>query len=343
MLQAVEVDQAGSLPPGSKTGVEVTGAVAAAVHWLTGTVLPDGDSGVVDVDRVLGFLADDLGESVELLDRGAMGYSEGFRVGPVRVMSSESRPDMGVLVLMDGECCEELGLGRIAAVHSGLGLRVSRLDLAFDGVPFTPEMVRDAWRGDQVRTRAKVPRDARPDRQWRTSDWRENAQGDTFSMGSRTSSQFARVYDRRDTGTRFELELKGETAAVAAAGLLALVNVGESERFGAEAVGWVRRFVDFVDPTSDTNVSRQTLLPWWESFICGAEKAQVSLGAAVTRTVEETRQWVIRQVGPALGLLLAALGADELVQIADQGKQRWRGRHRAALRAFGPAAATAAM
>lgn len=334
MLQAVAGVDVKGMPPGSKTGAEVTGSMGAGVHWMTGTVLPDVVSGEIEVDGVLGFLAEFLGESVELLDRGAMGYNEGFRVGPVRVLAHRARPDMGVLVLMDGECCEELGLSRIAAVQGGLRLRVSRLDLAFDGVPFAPAVLRDAWRGGEVRTRAKVPQAARPDRQWRTSDWRENAEGDTFSMGARSSTQYARCYDRRESGTRFELELKGEAAAVAAVELLDLVRAERSDLFGVAAAGWVRRFVDFVDPNSSKNVSRQKLLPWWELFVRGVEKAEVSLGASVTRTVEEVRDWVVRQVAPALALLQEALGVDEVQRIARKGRLRMKGRHRNALRAF---------
>src|SRR5690606_23879499 len=112
-----------------------------------------------------------------------------------------------------------LGLRVLAELRSALELRVSRLDVAVDGCPFTPVDLRDAWRSGQVRTRAKVPDDAREDRQWRTSAWRSDPVGDLFTMGARSSSQYARCYDSRGF-TRLELELKDRTAELAAVQLL---------------------------------------------------------------------------------------------------------------------------
>lgn len=340
MLQAVFGEQGQGMPPSSNTGAEVTGRVVAGVHWMTGVVLPDA-SETVEVDTVLGFLVGELKESVELLDWAGMGYTDGFKVGPVRVLNHPDRPEMGVCVIADGTACEELGLNRIAAIQTGLQLRVSRFDIAFDNCEFTPAMLRDEWRSDRVRTRAKVPENARSDRQWRTSDWRENAEGDTFSMGSRTSNQFARCYDRRGA-VRFELELKGEAAAAAAMGLLGLVAIGQGDLFGREAMGWVRRFVDFVDPTSDTNTSRQTLAPFWETFVAGADKAILQLEGVVTRTLEDMQRWVERQVAPVLAALNLAFGTAELKRLAGLGVPRMKGRHWEALRVHLPGGLVAA-
>jgi DNA relaxase NicK len=304
----------------------------AGIHWMTGTVLPDAETGVSDPESVLDHLAGFLRESVVVSDRAGNGYTEAWEVGPLRVLAHPERPEMGVSVVMSGEACEELGLRRVAAIRDGLGLRVSRLDLAFDNCPFEPEDLREFWRAGWVRTRAKVPEDAREDRQWRTSDWRESAQGDTFNMGARTSSQCARCYDRRESGTRFELELKGKASALAAEQLCGLVANEAVEAFALVALSWVRRFVDFVDPRSDSNAARQTILPFWELFVEGAEKASVTLEGVVTRTVEDMQHWFVRQVAPVWAVLSEALGADKLQSIAQQGRERYRGKHREALR-----------
>ena len=321
-------------PPLCNTGAEITGDLQVNVHWYTGTLLPDGDSGV-SVESVLGFLAETLGESVVILDHGRRRYSQGYEVGPVQVYWNPDLERQGVLVQVTGEGCEELGLSKIAAIHSGLGLRSSRLDIAADTDAFTPRALRDEVRLGNVRTRVKVPESAAETRQWRRHTWIEGCDGDTFTLGSRSSEQYVRCYDSRGQ-TRFELELKGRTAAAAADALLGLVTKGQGNLFAVEALGWVRRFVDFVDATSDANVSRQTLLPFWESFISGADRAQVQFEGVVVKTVEVVRDWVVRQVAPALALLQQALGSDELLGIAEKGLTRMKGRHWNALRAYRP-------
>jgi len=278
-------------------------------------------------DEVLGWLAGRLGESVVVLERGAYGYSEGFVVGPVRVLASERRPDMGVCVDVTGTGCEELGLRALAELRLQLGLKVTRLDVALDHCPFTPSVLRDAWHADMVRTRAKVPEDARADRQWRSCDWKSNPKGDMFTMGARSSTQYARCYDERGF-TRFELELKDRTADLAAARLLG-DDLGD---FATEALGWIRRFVDFVEP-DDANVSRRSLLPFWEAFCGMVPRAKVALDGALVRTAAEVRGWVEAQVAPSLALVAAVFGSDELERLLRVGRDRWRGRHKSILRA----------
>ena len=298
-------------PPASDTGVEIT----AGVHWLRGTAVQDAES-------VLDWLTGFLGESVVVLDRGRFGYSDGYLVGPVTVLSHPQKRDMGVCVEIPGEACEELGLARLRAIWSGLGLRVSRLDLAIDGAAFTPAELRDQWRLGNVRTRVKLAKNARPDRLWRNCNWHESATGDTFSMGRRTSTQFARCYDSRGV-TRFELELKERAAAVAASELLA----APTGKFMLLALGWVRRFVDFVDAASNENPSRQTLLPFWEAFLNGAEKARVRLGGVVRRTAEDVRAWVEHQVAPGLAVVAHVFGPGVLTDLLRHGRGRWGARH----------------
>lgn len=275
--------------------------------------------------EVLGALAGRLRESVVVMERGSYGYSEGYLVGAVRVLASESRPDMGVCIDVTGEGCEQLGLRVLAELRAFLGLKVTRLDVALDECPFTPADLRDAWQSGLVRTRAKVPVDARPDRQWRSCSWRSDAKGDMFTMGARSSTQYARCYDERGF-TRFELELKGRAAEVAAGRLLG----SDLDGFAVEALGWVRRFVDFVEP-DDGNVSRRSLLPFWEAFCGLVPRAKVTLEGVLVRTVADVKAWVESQVAPSLALVAAAFGAEEVTRLVKVGRDRWRGRHRALL------------
>lgn len=317
----------GTPPPASNTGVEITTReLRVGLHWLRGTTKRP-------LDTVLGEVVREVGESVVVLPKGMHGYREGYSVGPVRVYHDEGRPDMGVCVEFSGSACEELGPVRIGAVHVGLGLRASRVDFAVDGCSFTPADLRDQWRADNVRTLAKVPEKARPGREWRTSRWLENSEGDTFEMGSRTSTQYARCYDARGF-TRLELELKKGAAARAAGEFFAAVAMRDQVLVRARVLAWVRRFVDFVDREEDSNVSRAPLLGFWAAFVEGVETARVQLSGEVVRSVERTHSWLERQVASALAVVADSMGPDALRDLVERGRDRYRAGHRAMVRDY---------
>lgn len=295
------------------------------VHWLRFVTS-------WDLDSVLDHLAGALGESVVVLPHGFKGYRAGYQVGPVKVSAEGHQEDMGRLVDIGGLGCEELGLTRLAALYRDLAGKATRIDVAADHCPFTPAQLRDEWRAGNVRTRCKVPDKAREDRQWRTSKWDDNHRGDTFAMGSRTSSQYGRCYDERGW-TRFELEAKHELAPIMAGALLAAESLGDMDAWRSSALGFIRRLVDFVDQDSATHASRRSLLPFWETFISGAQKARVVFGGGLLRTVEDVRDWVNRQVAPGLALLVQVFGLAEVETIARGGQERWGPRHLAMLRA----------
>lgn len=288
---------------------------------------------MTDLDAVLGEVVREVGESVVVLDKGMHGYREGYAVGPVRVYHHQERPDMGVCVEFSGSACEELGPVRVGRLHVGLGLRASRFDLAIDHCPFTPADLRDQWQAGNVRTRAKVPEKARPDRQWRTCDWMSNARGDTFRMGSRHSTQFGRCYDERGW-TRLELELSDGPAARAAGEFFAAVAMRDVALVRERALAWVRRFVDFVDPSEEENISRAPLLDFWARFVEGVEKAHVTLEGAVVQSVERTHSWLQRQVASALAVVADSMGVEALLDLVNEGRDRYRATHRAMVRDY---------
>lgn len=317
----------GARPPACNTGAEITTVgLEVAMHWLRGTTQ-------MDLDSVLCAVVREVGESVVVLDRGSLGYREGYVVGPVKVYYHPLRADMGVCVDFSGSACEELGPVRVGRLHVGLGLRASRFDIAIDHCPFTPAMLRDEWQAGNVRTRVKVPEKARPDRQWRSCDWRSNAKGDTFYMGSRHSTQYGRCYDERGW-TRLELELSDAPAAAAAGEFFAAVAMRDVVLLRDRALAWVRRFVDFVDPSQEENISRAPLLDFWARFVQGVEKAHVQLEGAVVHSVERTHRWLQRQVASALAVVADSMGVDALLKLVGEGRDRYRASHRAMVRDY---------
>lgn len=83
-----------------------------------------------------------------------------------------------------------------------------------------------------------------------------------------------RIYDKRGP-TRLEMESR-EKCADKACQILA---TSPTKYWLFECMGNLRDFVDFVDvEMSGENISRAPLLSWWNTFIDGAEKAELQIG-----------------------------------------------------------------
>jgi DNA relaxase NicK len=277
-------------------------------------------------------------EVCEQRPQGARGYQEVW-VLPlgVTVYAKPLQVEHGphVHVEVKGQACQAAGLLALARYFRCLeGMfpgywRATRLDLAWDGVPFTPGQAFEAAKAGHVRTWAK-----RESLGWHDKPLSPD-EGSTCELGSRPSERFLRVYDKRGP-TRCELELKGERAAAVAAQLAGL----PAREWAPVALGHLRDFVDFVDRESDANLSRAAPLPWWSAFVGRAAKAGLRLVHEVVPTLERSRDWFRRQVGPTLAVLLAAdRGSLEgLLGAVDEGRRRWGPRHRLLLAAAGLAA-----
>ena len=312
-----EEGRGGSVPPSGNTGASVTGEVG--VHWLAGVSLAT-ESVVLDVvERV-------TGAGRERRPRGALGYSRRWRVGGVTVLAGGQGPyaaSMGCHVEVSGEGCEELGLSGLVEIYQELGLRASRIDLAVDGCPFTPAQVWASWTAGQVRTKVKVASDAVEGREWRSGEWVSSSSGDTAYLGAGKAARRARVYDRRETGTRLELQMRHRAAAAVASDVLD-GEVGEG--WALRVLGHVRAFVDFVE-VEGAHSSRRSLLPWWSAFVGHVERSKVKLCGEVVDTFEAAAAWIDHQVAPLLAVYESRLGADALRALVDRGRLRWRSRH----------------
>ena len=316
MLQAGEVQYQGDPPPSGNTGVSMTSGSWVGVHWLTGTTFSYG------VGDVLSRLQDLTGIDPITLPRGARGYRVAHRLGPV-VVFSEGNDDMGVSVEVEGEGCELLGFDGLTSLWADLNLRVSRIDLAADGAPFTPAESWAAWTAGQVRTKVKASTRATTGREaWRSGSWMSNAEGDTATFGSPRSNRLIRVYDRRGA-TRVELQVRKEAADVIATD----VFLRPVEELPRAVLGHIRAFVDFVDVAADSNIGRAPLLSFWDAFCGHVEKAQVRLTGTVLRTFEKIDEWIRRQVAPSFAVWMQRLGPDKVTELFQLGKARWTRQH----------------
>ena len=207
-------------------------------------------------------------------------------------------------MIADGHACESIGYDALRMIYNTLEMKATRLDVAVDHCPFSPDDLRREWVSDNVRTNCKPVKKAKPGREHiRTCKWDSSPTGDTFYMSSRKSSVFARCYDERGF-TRFELEMKGERATKAATLIFA-----DSEQLKQRTMGMIRELVDFVDAKSDTNRSRCTLLPFWRAFITKFERVKVQLTPRPEITLDRIKNWIEGQVAPSLALYEMACGS----------------------------------
>ncbi len=313
-------------PSNTNRGVGLT----TSIHWLRGT-----NPGLkFTFADALSFLTEFLGKP-DPVPSGLNGYNEShiFPTG-CRLMVNRSRPDMGWCFDASGRHCEELGFNRLQYIYFGLQLRARRIDLAVDGCGFTPHQLYDHWLRDEVRTDC-LPLDPRfhdnikPGfERVRSHRWTSSPTGDCLQMGSRQSTSVARCYDQRETGTRFELELKAGRAELTAP----LVFEGAGQ-LPDVVVGLIQDFVDFVDPESDTNRSRCAFLPFWGNFIEGCKRLTVYLEPRKDPTLPRIIDWLDRQV--AVNLAVFRETGHSVEKLIRFGKSRFGEKHLALIASAG--------
>jgi hypothetical protein len=186
------------------------------------------------------------------------------------------------------------------APAAGRLFKVTRLDPAFDGVPFTVAQCVAAAMPDVRNVRSPVKRGHGiiP-----LGEPVPGEDGATFHWGSRSSDRSLRVYDRRGP-VRLELEVRRDKADLFARQLAEL----PVEKWAGLTVRYVRDFIDFVDRSADSNISRAPLLFWWDAFVQGddrlklkVERVASSLVARVVNQVKRNRRTISKAV-QAFGL-----------------------------------------
>lgn len=299
-------------------------SLLVSLHWLTAT------SQHVSILDAVAFISDYLGHGPEVHQRAQFGYASTFEwLGGLRLMDNEKRPEMGICLLADGDTCDHYGFSQLSWIYQALQFTATRLDLAVDGCRFTPGALRKLWMSDNVRSAARTNNDALPGRERvRSNRWFTGPTGDTFYMGSRTSTQYARCYNMRGF-TRFEMELKKERAAQTMQALC------DGASMSATLGAVISQFVAFVDK-SDINRSRCKALPFWRRFMARltSSGAVTRLAGQPARTAERLIQWIEHQVAPSLMVYEVLMGRqanydDVRRDLRRKGLERAKPRHHA--------------
>lgn len=209
-----------------------------------------------------------------------------------------------------GEACEHItwnyffALGEYLRCNYPEKYHFTRIDLAFDHVPFTPNQIYDAIGQGQVRSLAKretLQKISRP------FEPKENGELGTctVSFGVRSSERFLRVYDRRGF-TRLEFEVKDRRADLIGNEVLTLLD--ESPIFPSMA----SHLMDFVEFQA----------PWWDEFIKGQARAWAKVTQAKEVTLSNLLQWLEKQVVPGLSVVADVLPEEYLISMLKRGRNR---------------------
>jgi hypothetical protein len=267
-------------------------------------------------------LHDVSGASFFALPFGRMGYRSAFQAAELpglMVLCDPSNPDTmpRVCIVVPGESCEALGWQGLQALSAPF--KPTRVDLAFDDFPFSPGEVKALILNGSVRTRAQ-----RHTVKWH-EDYSEIEAGliaETVSLGGRGSSAFFRCYNSRGFD-RGELELKGPRAEAAYELLQSPLHLAREM-----AIGFIRAFVDFVDPLSSSNKSRQAPLTRWLFWYLKVQKAVVELPPRPVQTLERVWTWFDKQLASMVAVLSESDSSRFNASLVGARDRRWTAKHR---------------
>lgn len=311
-----------------------------SVDWMSFTVTDP----AFNVSAVIEFLGFDTGLFFDT-GHGAMGYKSLHKLSEYAVsVLSDGRDDMGIHVTISGSavahvlqrfwesqycfdnpfnddktadwdvvCMDALRLFFLKVLEIG---RFTRVDLALDDhkVHFTPADIRGYIASGQMVSKFRTGR--RED----SFDLATNmAIGDTLYLGSRKSDVMLRIYDKRlehnqrypddyitAPWVRWEFEFTAKRADQLAHEIVKHESIGML--FFKLLNNYVRLIV-----LSDLNRSRCPMLPAWADFVILIDSLTLYC-PPVERTLDDKRNWVIKQVLPTLtGIIIADGGTFDLI------------------------------
>ncbi len=181
--------------------------------------------------------------------------------------------------------------------------RVKRIDLAWDGVPFTPVMLDQADKQDLFITRAR-----RETFRFEHSRHNPKENGEIghsiFRLGSRASSRHLRVYDYHGP-VRLEMEARGPRADLIAGDVLP----SPPDEWSDKSIPHLRDFVE-IDA------------PYWHEFVKQHVKAGRTIVDARTKELSRIAEWMFKQVSPSLSVLVDVIGEGTLKALIENGRKK---------------------
>lgn len=320
------------------------------IDWLEFTIQSDDFKFDDVIIELLGFDVN----SFTLLDKGKMGYKKQMFYNNICVLY-EGNSNMGIHVIMSGQACRFYeSIHSLQTLITNLNIidatdsnkpkkdvktyaRITRIDLAMDDktgkVIKFDRLIKDITNANIV------------------SKWKTNTQiikrsnnngkiiGETISLGNRSSNVFLRIYDKKleqetkaidkqvkeikdvKVWYRMELELKKESARIVQKKIFE-VEIGEL--FSSILNNYMRIVIPNPD---DTNKSRWQVQNYWKNIIKTTAKLSLSTKPE-SKTLDDKRNWLIKQVAPSLAMVLLKDGNYQfMIEETEKGKKRLKEKH----------------
>lgn len=273
------------------------------------------------------------------MPRGLYGYPMQKACGDIRILYGGGE-NMGIHVQLSGQGCREFETYWHMTWEEMLGNVIqadgefTRFDLAVDEIRydgkrpyFTVKKVMQKTEKGHCRSKF---RNAIEIKKIEIKDGAEK--GNTIYFGSPQSNIQIRIYEKNferenagkeveqriTTWNRTEMQMADERAQEAVKQILRGVEVG------VVMFGLLRNYMNFVDPTEDSNKARWPISEWWLLFLDDAERLRLA-AKAPDSTIERKEQWVDKQVKPTLSEIWVALGrpgGDWFVDLINDGLER---------------------
>ena len=145
--------------------------------------------------------------------------------------------------------------------------------------------------------------------------------GATAYLGAPSSSFRVRIYDKAleqgEPGhwVRVELVMRSRNANAFVEQMTTSENVG---KLAAQVINDKFSFID----RDDSNITRCTVCPWWQSFVDELESVRLVAREVIQHTVEQIGNWVEAQVGPSLAILFQTMGWPYIFELAKDSARR---------------------
>lgn len=290
------------------------------VHWFAVTIwgLPDYALKLWDVwfEKSLGVMQDQ-GYGVRLYQKLYKALVEAKLYVSPRFANDEDEHSQHFHLEFPGSACEALHPKIFQEFILVLGqsekFQVTRLDLAWDNVPFTPEDLAKAGENGLFRTYAK-----RETFNIEVSPYKPREDGQIghsiFRMGSRQSSRYLRVYNLHGP-VRLEMETRAERADLIARDVL----IHQPDEWSDKAIPHLR---DFLDVDAE----------YWREFIKQRARANRTITNARTKELSRSSDWMFHQVAASYSVLVDIYGEGFVKALLEHGRQKRGNRYDSLLR-----------
>ncbi|MEX1071397.1 MAG: replication initiation factor domain-containing protein [Anaerolineales bacterium] len=282
------------------------------VHWLSLTMWMDRDYAIKLWDE---WFLEFLGPLVPI-GHGGRGFKSLYQaLAAAKLYADPVGEGSFVHLELPGSACDALPPKLIQEFIVTLNrwekFRVSRLDLAWDGVEFTPHDVKEAVAQEKLRSLLKRKTLHVHDQPFEERD--DGVMGTTsVRLGSNQSSRMLRVYDKRGP-VRLEFQTRAERADLVAREVLLKLP----DLWPEAALAHLRDYVDFE--------FEGRLLAWWEKFVRKIGRAFKKITDARQLELSRMTEWMMTQVAPTLSVLADVIGEDIYKALTIQGRRK-RGR-----------------